>query len=328
MAVYNTGIFRNGLAGSTSPDPREMPQEVSREVIKNAVERSTILQLAHVRRMPTLSYRLPALDTKPEAYWLSGASRQAKDTAKKQTTYAEWKNVVMTAEELAVLVPVADAYVADAGIDFLGEIVPEISEAFARAIDGACLFGTNSPFSDSDSDDIYGRAVAAGNDRDIGTSDDIAGDVAELARDLVLQGFNPSGFAVEPGFDWRLSAERTSTGVSPYSPGNGVDGVPARLYGRPMPQGLDGAWDSTRAHLFVGDWTKAIVGMRQDMTVRVMDGVINDDSGAVVYNSLQEDGKILRCVMRLAFCTVAPTTALSSSGYPFAVLRPSGAPAS
>jgi len=324
MPTYNTQITRDVV----SPDPRQMPQEVSREVIKNAVESSAILQLATVRRMPTLSYRMPAINLKPDAYWLSGANRAAKDNARKQTTTENWKNIVMTAEELAVLVPVSDAYVADSGVDFLGEIVPEISEAFARAIDKACLFGINSPFTDADSDDIYGRAVAAGNTMTIGTGTDIAQDVADLSRAIVLQGFNPNGFAVEPGFNWRLTAQRTINGVSPYDPGGGVDARKPSLYGKPMPEVLDGAWDSTRAHLIVGDWSKAIIGMRQDMTVRVMDGVISDDSGVVVYNSLQQDGKILRCVMRIAFCTVAPTTALSSSGYPFGVLRPAGAPAS
>jgi len=324
MTTYNTQISRDVV----SPDPRQLPQEVSREVIKNAVEASSILQLAQVRRMPTLSYRMPALNLKPDAYWLSGANRAAKDNAKKQTTTENWKNIQMTAEELAVLVPVSDAYVADSGVDFLGEIVPEISEAFARAIDKACLFGIGAPFVDADSDDIYGRAVAAGNTMTIGTGSDIAQDVADLTRAVVLQGFNPNGFAVEPGFSWRLTAQRTTQGVSPYDPGNGVDNSTRRLYGRPMPETLDGAWDSTRAHLITGDWTKAIVGLRQDMQVKVMDGVISDDSGVVVYNSVQMDGKILRCTMRIAFCTVAPTTALSSSGYPFGVLRPAGAPAS
>ena len=327
MPVYNEQILRN--IGGLTPDPREIPQEVTRDVIKNTVEQSAVLQLATIRRMPQLSTRMPALSLKPTAYWLSGASRQAKDSARKQTSHVEWKNIVMTAEELAVLVPVADAYVADAGIDFLAEIQPEISEAFARLIDGAVLFGTNSPFSGTtDGQSIYQRAVAANNTLQMGTGTDIAQDVADLTRAIVQEGFNPTGFACEPGFSWRLAAARTNQGLNPYSPASPVDGRPASLYGRPMPEVLDGAWDSTRANLITGDWSKCIIGIRQDMTARVMDGVITDDSGVVVYNSLEQDGKILRVVMRLAYCTVSPTTALSSGGYPFGVLRPAGAPAS
>jgi HK97 family phage major capsid protein len=331
MPIFDEGLFRPlpGTAGDTHDlDPREIPQEVSRDVIKNAVQQSAILRLANVRRMPSRSYRMPALALKPDAYWLTGSTQTEKDSALKQTTHAEWKNIVMQAEEMAVMVPVPDSYVDDVGVDLLAEIVPEIGEAFARKLDGATLFGIDTPFGTGDGKNIYARAVAAGNTATFGTGDDTAQDIAGLARQLTQQGYAPAGFAVEPGFSWRLSAERTTTGVSPYAPSNGVDGVPDRLFGRSMYEVLDGAWDSTRANLIVGDWSKAIVGIRQDMTVRVMDGVISDENGVVIYNSVQQDGKILRVVMRVAFCTVAPLTALSSTGYPFAVLRTSGGPSS
>lgn len=328
MTGFNEGMFRD----VSSPDAREMPQEVSREVIKNAVEKSAILRLATVKRMPTRSERMPVLALKPEAYWLTGASQAAKDEALKQTTHAEFGNVQMVAQELAVLSRVPDAYVDDANVDLLAELIPEIGEAFARKIDAACLFGADSPFSTTtDGQSIYQRAVAAGNYRQIGTSTDIAGDVGVLARDLVVDGYDSSGFATEPGFNWRLAAERTAQGLSPYSPANGVDRLNSSLYGRPLFEVKDGAWDSTRAHLVMGDWSRAIVGIRQDMTVRVFDqAVIADAAGKVIFSAAQQDGKILRVVMRLAFATVNYTTALSlrASNYPFAVLRPAAAPAS
>ncbi len=86
------------------------------------------------------------------------------------------------------------------------------------------------------------------------------------------------------------------------------------------------AGDPTQADLIIGDWSKAMVGIRQDMTMSVSDsGVIADAAGAVVLSAFQSDSKILRCVMRLAFATANPVTALNTSGvtrYPFGLLVP------
>jgi HK97 family phage major capsid protein len=327
---YNQIIQRDM---TDSPDPRELPQVVSRQVLEGAVAKSAALQLMKVQAMPARTERMPALSMLPEAQWQSGASQQAKDIAAKKTTFMQWKNVTMSAEELAITVPIPDAFIADTGVDLFAEIQPRLSEAFAAALDAAVFFGIKSPWTNPDSDSIYKRAVAAGNVRQLGTSTDIAGDVAVLARDLVEVGYNPQSMAVEPGFSWRLNAERTAQGVSPYNPGGGVDSEKQTLYGKPLVEVVDGAWDSTRANLILGDFSRyAMIGIRQDITFKLFDqGVITDASGAVQYNAITQDLKILRVVMRVAFASVAPISAINptyGAEYPFACLRPSGAPAS
>lgn len=330
MSDYDKIIQRDM---TDSPDPRELPQVVSRTVLQGAVAKSAALSLMKVVRMPARTSRMPALALLPEAQWQTGASQQAKDIAAKKTTTTEWKNVEMNAEELAITLAIPDAYIDDVGIDLFAEIQPRLSEAFAKALDAAVFFGYQTPWTGSDSQAIYARAVAAGNDRTLGTSTDIAGDVGVLARDLAITGYAPSSFAVEPGFSWRMTAERTTQGVSPYSPANGVDGSRDTLYGRPLHEVLDGAWDSARANLIVGDFAQyAMIGLRQDITFKMFDqGVITDNTGAVIYNAVTQDLKILRVVMRVAFATVAPVSQINPTygdGYPFAVLRPAGAPAS
>ena len=67
------------------------------------------------------------------------------------------------------------------------------------------------------------------------------------------------------------------------------------LYGYPMSEVLNGAWDPAAADLLLGDWTKAIVGMRPDITFKMFDqGVITDGDGKVVWNAMQQDGQACR----------------------------------
>ena len=327
---YNQIIQRDM---TDSPDPRELPQVVSRAVIQGAIEQSAALRLMKHVPMPARTYRMPALALLPQAKWQNGASQQAKDVAAKKTTTMNWKNVEMFAEELAITLPIPDAYIDDVGMDLFAEVQPRLSEAFAEALDAAVFFGFDSPWANADADSIYERCVAAGNVQEIGTASDIAGDVAVLGLELSQQGYPLTQFATEVGFDWKLAQERTTQGLSPYGPGGGVDNLPNSLFGRPRAEVRTGAWDSTRAHLLAGNFSEyAMIGIRQDITFKLFDqGVITDDAGLVQYNSVSNDLKILRVVARFAFATAAPISRLNPTygdGYPFAALRPAGAPVS
>src|SRR5678816_2737685 len=83
--TYNTGVFRDALSDPTQ-DVREMPIEVSREVIQVAVQNSSVMQLATVQPMPTRQASVPVLSAYPTAYWLSGANQSVKESSFKQTT--------------------------------------------------------------------------------------------------------------------------------------------------------------------------------------------------------------------------------------------------
>lgn len=340
MATYNSAIVRTAGANPdhSAYDPLAVPEALSRVILQEAVKSSVILNLARVQPMTTRAERMPAIDLFPSAQWLDpdpGTPAQ-EDIALKQTTKMAWKNITMEAREIAIMVPVADNYVADTGFDLLGMIAPRVGEAIGAALDNACFWGINSPWSNNpDSAGIYQRCITANNHVTIAAgaspSPDVAADIAQLNFLIANQGFSVNGYASRPGFQWLLSQARTSQGLNPYSPGNGVDFTPGTLFGKPFREVENGAWDPTRADMIVGDWSKALVGVRQDVTMKVFDsGVIQDGSGAIQYNAMQQDGKILRIVARYAFATMSYKTILSPStaAYPFGVLRTAGSPAS
>jgi hypothetical protein len=89
---------------------------------------------------------------------------------------------------------------------------------------------------------------------------------------------------------------------------------------------MDGLWPTgaDSAELFAGDFSNSIIGIRKDFTWKLLDqAVIQDNTGAIVYNLAQQDMVAMRVTFRVAWQVAnlinfaQPTEA---SRYPFAVL--------
>lgn len=309
---FDTGINRGDPPYGTDPI---VPEPLAADIIQELPDQSAIMRLARKVPMSTRTQRMPVLDVLPTAYFVNG------DSGLKQTTNMEWKNVSLVVEELAAIVPVPDAYIDDANIPIWNELRPRMVEALAKKIDAATLFGTDKPSTWSSA--LIPQAIAAGNTVTANNTD-IPLSVAELAEKVSLDGYtNINGWVSRPGFAWRLLRTRSTDGLPIYAPDLQND-QGGKLYGYPMTEVRNGAWDPTVADLLVGDWSKAIIGTRQDVTFKMFDqGVITDDDGKVIWNSMQQDGQAMRVVMRLAWATANPVTNLNSDSgtrFPFGVL--------
>jgi HK97 family phage major capsid protein len=309
--AYNTGITRS----STTGDPL-VPTPVSNQIIQELPQASVMLNRARKVTMSALTYRQPVLASVPAAYWVSG------DQGLKQTDLQTWANVVLQAEELAVLVPIPNAYIDDADVPIWDEVRPRLTAAIGKAFDEACLFGYNKPASWT-SASIFDAATAAGNV--VTSSADIGVGVADMGLQLAREGYGINGFAAAPGFLWNLTSYRTSQGLPIYN--SNVDGTPGgNLYGYAMNEVMNGAWDPTKAALIAGDWDKAVVGVRQDITFDMSsDGVIADATGKVILSAYQQDSQIMRVVFRGAYALANPYTDLQPNAAdrcPFSILSP------
>jgi hypothetical protein len=139
---------------------------------------------------------------------------------------------------------------------------------------------------------------------------------------VAQDGYAVNGFASRPGLQWSLMGARDAEGRTIYTPQ--IGDTRAGLYGYPLNESLNGSWDS-KATLIAADWSKFVVGVRQDITFKIFDsGVISDDDGKVIVNLMQQDAKALRVVFRVGFVAANPITALNATDgtrYPAAVLR-------
>lgn len=294
-----------------------MPDQVINEIIAEAPKSSVVLDRAKQVRLSAKKAKQPVLATLPEAYWVDG------DTGLKETTKNTWDKITITAEELAVIVPIPDAVVDDANVPLWDQIKPLLAEAIGLKVDRAALFGVDSPASWPNG--IVPDAITAGNVVTEGTGDDLGVDVASLGQIIAEDGFGVTGFAAKPGLQWQLVGLRSQQGVPIYTPSLAA-GTPSGLYGYPLNEVMNGSWDADEATLLAADWSKFVVGIRQDVTYDLFsEGVISDSAGKVILNLMQQDTKALRVVFRVGFQVAKPITRVAgNAGYPAGVIVPAG----
>lgn len=299
-----------------------IPLEIANEIIKEVPSASKLLPL--MRRLPNMTAKqrvLPVQSALPNAYFLNG------DMDLKQTSKAEWEKLMLTAEELAVIVPIPEAVLDDSSFDIWGEIRPQIVEALGIAIDQAILFGTNKPASWPTS--IYDGAVAKNNTVAVGTGVDVASDIIGKNGLIALvenDGYVVNGFIADGSFAPELRDLRDKNNRPIYIPALNSE-YRDTIVGREIVYDNSGMFDYTKALMVAGDFRKAVYAIRQDVTYKVLDqAVIQDANGNIVFNLAQQDMIALRVVMRLGVQIANPVTRRAgTNGYPFAVLTPAGA---
>lgn len=296
-----------------------IPTETSSEIIKEVPKSSAALKL--FKQLPNMSSKqktLPIASTLPTAYFLNG------DTDMKKTTNAEWDKLTLTAEEIAVIVPIPEAVFEDSQYSMWDEVKPQIVEAFGIAIDEAVFFGVNKPASYPNA--IVTEAVAKGNTVTIGTNEDIAGDIigeGGVMSKVEEKGYKVTGFYADSKLEAKFRNLRDKNNQLLYTPGLTSE-TPVSLVGRPMMYDETGIFDVSKALLIAGDFTKAVYSIRQDITYKVLDqAIIQNTDGSIAYNLAQQDMVALRCVMRLGVQVANPAGRKGGENrYPFAVLAP------
>ncbi len=310
----------NEMITSSDMGSGMLPEQISTEIIQDAPKYSVSLTRMRQMRMSTRSRVQPVLESKPLAYWVGG------ETGLKQTTKMKWGGLKLTAEELAAIVPIPEALIDDAGIPLWSEVRPRLAAALGEKLDEATLFGVDKPASFPEG--IVPQAVAKGNV--ITRSDDLAKDVAIMGQNLAEQGYSMNGFASKPGLNWELVALRNTSGTPIYTPSLAA-GTPSTLYGQPLHEVDNGAWDPTKATIIGADFSNFVIGLRQDITFKILDqATITDDDGKVILNLAQQDCVAMRVVFRVGFQIANPVNDVKKDAakrFPAYVIKPAAAAA-
>ena len=116
-----------------------IPTPQATDIIKSVTLGSSILRMSKVEPMTSDKKKFNVMTDGVGAYWVGEGERI-------QTSKATWIHPVITAKKLAVIIPITKEKLNDSTINVFAELKESIAEAFYTAIDSACLFGTNSPF--------------------------------------------------------------------------------------------------------------------------------------------------------------------------------------
>ena len=274
-----------------------IPEEVSKGMLERATQDSAVLQM--FRRVPVgrAQVRFPVLSALPIAYFVNG------DTGLKQTTEINWTNKYLNIEEIATILPVPDNVVADVDANIWDEAMPYLVEAFGRVLDAAVFFGTNAP--GTWPTNISAAALAAGNTvagNAVATAGGGLGDVDAAYGLLDADGYDASGFVAATAWRARLRSARDSTGqkIDPTR----ISGDLKAIDGLPVTYPMRGLFPSGSGGIYslVGDWSQFVLGVRQDITMKILDqAVITDNTGAIIYNLPQQDMTAIRLTFRVGW---------------------------
>lgn len=297
-----------------------IPTQEANEIIQGVITQSAVLSRG--RKLPNMTskqYKMPVLDMLPIAYFVGG------DTGQKQTTKQAWDKKMITAEEIAVIVPVPESVLDDSDYDIWGEVKPRIVEAFGMKIDGAVLFDVDKPSSWRDG--IVTTATKAGSVVTLGSSDSlydkIMGEEGVIAK-VEGSGYFVNGHMADISMRAKLRGLKDSTG-QPIFKADMQSGTNYFLDGSAMNFPNNGSFDKSKALMISGDFNQMVYSIRQDITFKLFtEGVIQNADGSIAYNLMQNDMIALRAVMRIGWEIPNPINALQkdkAKRCPFSILK-------
>ena len=297
-----------------------IPTQESNEIIQGTIAQSAVLSRGRkLANMTSRQYKMPVLDMLPIAYFVNG------DTGQKQTTKQAWDKKFITAEEIAVIVPIPEAVLDDSEYDIWAEVKPRVTEAFGAVIDGAALFGVNKP--STWRDDIVTTATAAGSVVTLSSADSLYDKI--MSEDGVIAkvedcGYFVNGHMADISMRAKLRGLKNTNG-DPLFKSDLQGSTQYALDGSPMNFPNNGAFDKSKALMISGDFNQLVYSIRQDITFKLFtEGVVQNTDGSIAYNLMQNDMVALRAVMRLGWEIPNPINALKkdkAKRCPFSILK-------
>ena len=289
-----------------------LEDQVVKEIFKDVERESKALSL--FRKLPNMSSdktKLRVSDALPLVYFVD----EGTNNGRKQLTTSAWKNVFITAEELACIVPIKENLLNDADVDLWAEIRPQLTNAIAKAVDDAIFNGTGAPQS-------WGGGIIPAilsKSTGIETTGHLYSDINDTMTAVEKSGYNVNALLGGVGLKGKFRMMTDTTG----QPLNTTE------IGSIRREFMDnGVWNKNTSTLVVGDFSQAVYSIRQDVTYKVLtEAVIQDPSdGSIIYNLAQDDMVALRVVMRLGWEIPNPVNAENetSARFPFASIKPEG----
>lgn len=287
--------------------------QVANEIFEGVIKDSKALSM--FRRLPNMTSdktKLRVLDSLPVAYFVD----ESTNNGRKNTTKMAWDKKFINAAELAVIVPIKENVLNDSSIDIWAEVRPRIVEAFAKKIDNAMFFGVDKPTDWRAG--LVPSVIAAG--AEVNETGHLYSDINDVMTKVEESGYDVNGILGGVGLKGKFRMMTDTTG----QPLNTTE------IGSVKREFMDnGVWDKTTSTLIAGDFSQAVYSIRQDVTYKILDqAVIQDTDGSILYNLAQDDMVALRVVMRLGWEIPNPVNALNETNarFPFASLKPASTP--
>ena len=267
--MADTQFLKDNLAGT-------VPVEIAREIMKNIIDQASILKVS--KKIPMSSDRMviPKLVSTGSAGWVAEGEEIS-------TTLPTFEYPQLKAKKLAIIVPVTREKINDSVANVINEVKQAIADMFATAIDTACIFGVNTPFETSLFSSIGLNKITATSTLNI--------DISDCMGKVEENKYNCNYLLIGTTQKKILRALANDNAFK-----NSLDLDSA--YNTPIEYVRN--WDDSKALAITGDFTRSIVGTRENMEYEILkEATIKTGSQSI--NLAQQDMIGIKCTMRMAY---------------------------
>lgn len=282
------------------------PDELS-EIFKDVIEQSAVLKLGkRLRNMTTNELKLKVSTSLPAVDFVGtkGTSQTYPANALKKTTKGEWDNVSIHAGELAAIVVIPNNVFNDANFDVFGELKRQLPAAIAKKVDSSVLYGTKAVNVPDDWSNGIFIAMPTANKVSVGEVGNIYQDFlapSGIFYQVETDGYDVNGIVAATSLKSQLRGLTDGSSASTFT--TSAQGRPEYgLAGITIVFPKSGGFDASQTLAIAGDWDKLVYSIRQDVSFDVFTtGTVQDESGAITHNLMQEDLTALRVTFRMAW---------------------------
>ncbi len=281
-------------------------------LLDSAVQGSVALQAFPTVNMGTKLVHLPVLATLPAAGWVTESAGDPEGV--KPTSEVRWNDLTMTAEEIAVIVPVHENVIDDATVSILTEVSRLAGQAIGKKLDEAVFWGRQKPASWT-SAALYPAAVSASQTQAFtagaAQANDLYGAINQVSKQVANAGWMPDTIVTSLSFKYDVANIRESTGAPIFQDETfpGYNTYVSR----------NGGWDPSLAQLIIADSSRVRIGVRQDISVKFLDQAT---VGGI--NLAERDMVALRFKARYAYVLGTAATSFGSSKVPVGAVLNAG----
>lgn len=259
-----------------------LPSEVSSKILQKVQEGSAVMKLSTYMDLPGLGTTIPVVTGDPEAEWVE-------ETAKKPVSRPGLSTKKMQPYTLAVIVPFSNQFRNNLPALY-NAIVQRLPKALGRKFDSTVFHGA-APGSNFDTfasvtaqsfgSDPYAALVAA--DADIAAHDGIT-----------------NGFVIAPQAKSKLLGATDKQGRPLFINSVAEGAIPMILGSRTEQSKAAFKNDSPNVIGVAGDWTQAIYGISQNLSLSISDQATLTD-GETIINLWQQNMFAVRAEIEVGF---------------------------
>lgn len=262
-----------------------LPSEVSQEIWQKIQAESVVMGLARNVPLSGAGVTFQEILSDPVPQFVG-------ETERKPVSNPTFAKKNLKAHKIAVVSTYSDEFRRDLP-GLFNALVSRLPGALAKTFDNAALHGIGAP--SADFDDLSGATQVSIKNTTAGSTDAYAGFLAALAAVPEL-----NAWALSPQGEVVALSNRDTSGGPIFVPSAADSGAIGRIVGRDVFRSANAAASGNVVGIG-GDWSKAVWGQVEGVSISISDNPVFDEAGELITAGWQDNMIAVRAEIHVGF---------------------------